>query len=572
MERNTKKALNNIENNHNHSLWQEIYERNKNNLNSVALEYRSRKITYGELFNNTEIFASYLCELGFTEGSRVLVSASKTPEFIYLLLASSKLGLIVNPIDRRLGEDNLKDIINKSDNKTIFMSDDKYEELGTLIESSTLENVVLFSLSDSLGMEDGKKFDPFDAIDRKYKKFDDKKEEIKSKSTKKVQSVNMHPENISTPVNVTLDDAFTITYTLDRDGKVKEITNDVRNYMTSIIFRELEMKDITKKGASVLSIDQTYTRVSIENILETLYLGGKVTCEPIIDRDFFIYSLIINRPQVVYAPVDYWINMAEELYTNINFRSIDMPYVKVPVITSKVSPGEVAFLDRVFKARKIGKNTLLGLKNAFHVNTGYNETGRIFTGNIGKNGLEFTTLSCAHIDFIDRYGQSAYVREFGELEVESNTNSERVVRLPEYGTIEENENYLLKGDSSNKIKIESGRTYPLFTMKDAIEQDTENILSSEIVIKNGSDAIIIYIKTNPLIKVSEEDIVLSVIDRIKARFPKEVLKYVEIVIANRYPLNSLGERDCILLKRGEGSITKSFGMKEEKILKIEPKK
>ena len=245
MERNTKKALNNIENNHNHSLWQEIYERNKNNLNSVALEYRSRKITYGELFNNTEIFASYLCELGFTEGSRVLVSASKTPEFIYLLLASSKLGLIVNPIDRRLGEDNLKDIINKSDNKTIFMSDDKYEELGTLIESSTLENVVLFSLSDSLGMEDGKKFDPFDAIDRKYKKFDDKKEEIKSKSTKKVQSVNMHPENISTPVNVTLDDAFTITYTLDRDGKVKEITNDVRNYMTSIIFRELEMKDNT---------------------------------------------------------------------------------------------------------------------------------------------------------------------------------------------------------------------------------------------------------------------------------------------------------------------------------------
>lgn len=53
----TKEILEEIEKNHNHSWYKELYFRNKNNLDDVALIYRNNKITYKKMFENIEKYA-----------------------------------------------------------------------------------------------------------------------------------------------------------------------------------------------------------------------------------------------------------------------------------------------------------------------------------------------------------------------------------------------------------------------------------------------------------------------------------------------------------------------------------
>ena len=53
-----QKGLTDVEVNHNRSWVVDLYEKNKNNLDTVALFYRGTKITYRELFKKVELFAS----------------------------------------------------------------------------------------------------------------------------------------------------------------------------------------------------------------------------------------------------------------------------------------------------------------------------------------------------------------------------------------------------------------------------------------------------------------------------------------------------------------------------------
>ena len=52
-----KKGLIDVEINHNRAWVRDLYEKNKNNLDRVALFYRGTKITYREMFENASKYA-----------------------------------------------------------------------------------------------------------------------------------------------------------------------------------------------------------------------------------------------------------------------------------------------------------------------------------------------------------------------------------------------------------------------------------------------------------------------------------------------------------------------------------
>ena len=59
-EKKLQKIMQDLENNHNWSWFEEIYSRNKSNLSKIALLYRGKKITYGEMFDHTLEYAKSL--------------------------------------------------------------------------------------------------------------------------------------------------------------------------------------------------------------------------------------------------------------------------------------------------------------------------------------------------------------------------------------------------------------------------------------------------------------------------------------------------------------------------------
>ena len=68
----------------------------------VAIDYHDREVTYGELADASERFASSFAEHGLRRGDRVATLTGNTPEHVAVFFACARLGLILAPLSWRL--------------------------------------------------------------------------------------------------------------------------------------------------------------------------------------------------------------------------------------------------------------------------------------------------------------------------------------------------------------------------------------------------------------------------------------------------------------------------------------
>ena len=165
-----KKILNelkNIEENHNWSWFNEIYNKNKNNLSRTAILYRGKKITYREMFKKMEEFAKSMKALGISKQDEIAACVSNNPETIYLMGAASMIGAKVNLFNDDFKKDYLYNILNGCSKKILFTTDNMYQNFIDISKKIDFEKVYVASLTDSL--PNGK--DPYEKIDNKFYKF-----------------------------------------------------------------------------------------------------------------------------------------------------------------------------------------------------------------------------------------------------------------------------------------------------------------------------------------------------------------------------------------------------------------
>lgn len=133
------------------TLYQYIYNQNKNHMNQVALELWKQKITYQELFRNVDICAEMFEKYGIIGDNNALVCMPGIPHIAYLLLAASKKGSKINDISPTFSEEHLLDVMNKSKSKVLFLFEDFYDErIANAIQKSSIEKVILISSSSLL--------------------------------------------------------------------------------------------------------------------------------------------------------------------------------------------------------------------------------------------------------------------------------------------------------------------------------------------------------------------------------------------------------------------------------------
>ena len=65
--------------------------------NRTAIEFRGRQISYRDLRDETEQWATRLTACGVTEGDRIALLLFDSPEFIACFLAAAKLGAVGLP-------------------------------------------------------------------------------------------------------------------------------------------------------------------------------------------------------------------------------------------------------------------------------------------------------------------------------------------------------------------------------------------------------------------------------------------------------------------------------------------
>lgn len=132
------------------TIYEYLWENNKDHQSNVALNYFDRKITYGEVFANIDKAAKSYYALGLKSGDIVTVCAVTIPETIYSFYGLNRLGVICNMVDPRTSAEGIREYVKEVNSKIVVTIDVAYPKIVEAIKGTSVEKIVVISPADSL--------------------------------------------------------------------------------------------------------------------------------------------------------------------------------------------------------------------------------------------------------------------------------------------------------------------------------------------------------------------------------------------------------------------------------------
>ena len=578
-----EEVLADLEQNHNHSWYEEIYKRNKDNLYDVALFYRGNEITYGEMLTFMRLYAAALKQQGVEKGTEIPICMSNTPELVYLLGAISMIGAKANIFNEEFDKEYITEIIDGCNADIIFIEDSKYKALEEAVLDSHIYKIIMTSLTLSLP----KTGNPYEDIDKKHGKFKNTVEEHRK--------INWNIIPLSDFLkkgrlyhgwllgNVSLDDEFTITYSSGstNSSRAKAIVHTVRSFITIGRCHDTDVqKSASMKEFTIQAQIPTHSNTDIiSSISDSLMQGSKLALEPIYDKDFFIDSLLINKPNYVVATRSFWINTMKKVMYDKEYKGIKMPFLLIPFsVGEPLERNEEKFLNKGLRKLSAGKDKvpLPVSPITMSVAGGDCEHGGIFwilfralqsklpgrkTDVAGMNPFQMVDVAV-----LDENGNYCEPYQMGRLVANSPCNMKEYKNNPEatqkffikdasgkvwgdcnvYSFIDE------KGGIHMKGRIPSDKELvPPFKIADEILKDTKNILSCEVIQDEESNYYIAHIEMQPE-KKNVPKIIMSAEQRCINKFGEDFTKDIVYRIHSfdeSFELTGCGKRNNQALKK-----------------------
>ena len=588
-----QKGLEDVEVNHNRSWIVDLYEKNKNNLDTVALFYRGTKITYRELFKQVELFASALEKKGVKKGSEVPMCMSPCPEFIYTIMAINLLGAKINCFGS-FDKDYITEIINGCNCNFIICTDDQYEKIKDSIDNSKVEQIVMYSLTDSLINGE----DPYIEIDKDFYDFKNKVSDFKEQNSKVISKQELlslsdqKPKNIFQYDKGNIDDEFLITYSSGSTNhkRPKAIVHRNRSLVTIGRFQDPDLSGLPEmKGLIGEMIIPTHSNTSIiSSMSDILYKGCTVALEPIYNPDFLLYSLAINKPNYVSISRNMIVNACKKIYSDERFKNFKMPYMMMlTAVGEPTSVGEEKFINKVMRKAKCGTGKLPFPISPVPLSIGGGDCergGMFFTPyrslqdlnpkyslNKGRCGLK--VYGMVQLAVLDEKGNKLPYGQVGRLVAKTPTamkcykdnpvatdnfyikdaNGELWTDCNVYAVIEKHGTLEVLERIGKEIILNNNTKLPLFCIGKEVEKDTKHILSYEVV--NVDNEIVIHLEFQPGRKNNVEKILMGIKQRIYKKYGYEVaskIKYFRIRnFKEGFPYNASGKRSYqALLEEG----------------------
>jgi acyl-CoA synthetase (AMP-forming)/AMP-acid ligase II len=122
------------------NIPQAFEEASKKNPKAIPLETEGKGYSYEEILFSSKSIASFLSAKDVKKGDRVAILLEGRPEWGIAYLGISFLGAIAVPIDIQLSADEVRNLIQDSESKAIFISEKTlktYEATMNLLFTST---------------------------------------------------------------------------------------------------------------------------------------------------------------------------------------------------------------------------------------------------------------------------------------------------------------------------------------------------------------------------------------------------------------------------------------------------
>ena len=132
------------------TIYEYMYQNNKNYPSDIAILYLGRKITYRELFENIDITAAAFLKAGVKEKEIVTVALPSIPEALYCVYALNKIGAVANMIHPLAGKEETLNYFNEVQSKIAVIFDGAHDSIADDIGKTSVEKVIVASPVDSL--------------------------------------------------------------------------------------------------------------------------------------------------------------------------------------------------------------------------------------------------------------------------------------------------------------------------------------------------------------------------------------------------------------------------------------
>lgn len=358
-----KNILQEIEENHNHSWYEEIYKRNKNSLDDIALYYRGNRISYGAMFDNMKLLAVAMKASGVNKGTEIPVCMSNTPELIYVMGAASMIGAKINVFSASFPADYIFEIIENCSSEVGFFEDNFFIVIKDVISKTHLKKYILYSLQDSLPQSASIK----EVLGSGYVNFSSNVIKL-SDGISNVVSFYEYLEYGQTSKEevfekTSLDDEFSITYTSGSTNakRPKAIVHTTRSFIVVGRFHDADlMYGMHFKKFRCQAIVPPYSNTDlISCISDALMQGACLTLEPVYSKDFFLDSLLFNRPNYIAATRSFWIAAAKKLMTEDAYKNKKLPFLTLAFsVGEELTVNEERFLNKSLRKASAGKDML----------------------------------------------------------------------------------------------------------------------------------------------------------------------------------------------------------------------
>ena len=133
-----------------YTLYEYLYEKNKNNLKDTAINFYGKKISYGELFERIDITAKAFRALGIKPEMVVTIITLNCVPSTLIFYALNRIGAISNYINVLGQEDDMERYFKEAASEVIAVLDLFGEKAVRAAERYGCKNVIVFSLSDDM--------------------------------------------------------------------------------------------------------------------------------------------------------------------------------------------------------------------------------------------------------------------------------------------------------------------------------------------------------------------------------------------------------------------------------------
>lgn len=132
------------------TVYEYLWENNKDFPKDIALEYLGSEISYGELFAHIDKCVKALTALNVKQGDIVTVAMPSIPEALYMVYALNKMGAVANMIHPLAGEKELLHYLNEVNSEVAIIFESTYKIIAESIHTTPVKKAVVVSAGDSL--------------------------------------------------------------------------------------------------------------------------------------------------------------------------------------------------------------------------------------------------------------------------------------------------------------------------------------------------------------------------------------------------------------------------------------